>query len=344
MSTALDHFATQLVEASRVLRESNGFAAGGARRAPGDARVSGEPGRAPLARRLRDALMRRRTRAAAGVLAIAILAGAGSTLFGPRGNPRMSLALQCGQAMLESVTGEPVRDCTTLWPVLNGAPAPRLRAWVASTGGAVVVVPAGAPPAGESVFHWKRLPAGFTQDRAAALLRDQLEDVAGGLSARACWSPRRAESLVAGTLRADGLASWRVAVKREGGAGGAGCTTADASVEAAQRAVVLIERRVPAPRGGSFLAPSARPRRERIAHAERSVVSALSALGAPRCASASRAAALWRQRARAAGVAAGEYVLFTARPASATPSRCASVAVDGPWGGSRYDVVVIGAA
>jgi hypothetical protein len=281
-------------------------------------------------------------RAVAGVLTIGALTAAGSTLFGPHGNPRAISSIECGKgSFVGGMTGDPVRDCATLWPSIYHRPAPHLIAWVASTGGAVVVVPAGMPPVGDQSLHWRRLPAGWTQDRATIQLTNQLDDIVDGLQAHPCWSANKAAALVNSTLRADGLASWHLKVKTEPNGGAhPTCLTVDPVVQGDSDSVLLVERHVEAPRGGSFRTPAGALELGRTAAIEKQVNGELSLPGA-RCVSVSQAAALWRARAHAAGIPSDRYVLFTQSPASA-PAGCARIVVNAPGGGGPYDVYVAG--
>jgi hypothetical protein len=342
MSNALDLFEVSLVHASRALHQ-----AGGSRLRAGahSEDTLGEPTSdlRGLSRRSRigRSLRRRPLRVAAGVLAVGALTAAGSSLFGPHGNPRTTFSIECGQgSFVESVSGDPVRDCETLWPSIYHRPAPSLVAWVASTGGAVVVVPAGVPPAGDRSFHWRRLPSGWTQDRATIQLNNQLNDIVTGLQAHTCWSAGAAATLVSSTLRADGLTSWHLKVKAAANEGmHPSCLVVDPVVQGDSNSVLLVERHVDAPIHGSFMIPAAAQELARVASVEKRVNDHLSATGA-RCASISQAAALWRSLARTAGIGSDRYVLFAQSPASATAG-CARVLVNAPGGGGPYDVYVV---
>ena len=181
MSSALDRFEQSLVRASHTLHQQQ--SAGGRRR---------------------SALRSRGWRIPAGALVIGVLAAAGTSLLGPTGNPREIAQFECGENITASVTGEPVRDCATLWPSMYHHAPPALVAWVAETGGAVVVTPVGRPPAGDG---WRQLPSGWTADSAVLLLHTQLEDITTGIEARPCWSAPAASALVAAMLRTDELDS-----------------------------------------------------------------------------------------------------------------------------------------
>jgi hypothetical protein len=348
MSSALDQFEGSLVRASRALHQAGGSrvradarcepAAGprGARRGSATGRLGAE-----WASRAWQGLRRRPLRAVAGVLTIGALTAAGSTLFGPHGNPRAISSIECGKgSFVGGMTGDPVRDCATLWPSIYHRPAPHLIAWVASTGGAVVVVPAGMPPVGDQSLHWRRLPAGWTQDRATIQLTNQLDDIVDGLQAHPCWSANKAAALVNSTLRADGLASWHLKVKTEPNEGAhPTCLIVDPVVQGDSDSVLLVERHVEAPRGGSFRTPAGALELGRTAAIEKQVNGELSLPGA-RCVSVSQAAALWRARAHAAGLPDGRYVLFTQSPGAASAG-CARIIINAPGGGGPYDVYVV---
>lgn len=332
MSGALDRFGDSLVRASEDL-----YMAGGSR-----TRRADEPPAwswALLVARAAQRLRRHPRRALTGVVVIGALSAAGSTLFGPQGNPRAILSIECGHTVVSSATGDPVSDCAALWPSLYREPAPSLTAWVASSGGAVVVVPAGAPPAGGEVFHWRRLPVGWTQDRAAVLLSHQLEDISTGLAARACWAEGSVEALVRSTLRADGLGSWQIDVRRQPSEGATPtCLTVAPIVQSDARSVLLIERVVQAPAHDSFRTPAGAAELRRVANVERQVnLEAASA----KCADVSKAAALWRTYTEQAGLPADRYVLV-AWPDAVSPDGCTHIYVTAPGGGGPYNVYVVG--
>jgi hypothetical protein len=335
MSNALDRFEDSLVGASHALYEAGGSRV---RTTPRPVSATGSSVAAWPLHAMRGP-RRRSLRALAGVLAIGALAAAGSTVFGPRGNPRTTQAIECGRVIVGSVTGDPVRDCTTLWSSIYHRPAPSLVAWVASTGGAVVVVPAGAPPADDRSFHWRQLPAGWTQDRAAIQMSNQLEDVAYGLQAHPCWTPAAAATLVALTSRASGLLSWKVDVKDEPDEGAKpSCLLVTPVVQAGSNSVLLVERHVDPPRDGSFMTPSAARELARAAAVEKRVDGELSSAGT-RCAGIREAAALWSAQAHAAGIPGSRYVLLTQSPGLA-PTGCARITVNAPGGGGPYRVYV----
>jgi hypothetical protein len=332
MSGALDRFEQQLVRASRTLHGEHAAAVGlGAARRPGSSAAG-----VPRASRPRRAAWRRGWRIPAGVLVIGALAAAGSAVFGPSGNPREITEIQCGQRGSSAfVTGEPVRDCATLWPSLYHRPAPALVAWVARTGGVVVVTPAGRPPTGAG---WRRLPAGWRADAAVLGLHVQLEDITTGLEAHQCWSAPAAWALVTSTLHADGLDSWRVGVHDDRADGAhPNCLTVIAAVGGEPRLVLLVEARVQVAGDPARLVdtPSGAVEHARLTVVETRVNRALRADHG--CASVARAAALWRSSAAAAGIPGARYVLFTQTGAS-TATSCARVFVNSPGGGGAAEV------
>lgn len=326
MRAALDHYERQLVEASRALHEQT----------PGE--QAAPSGRSRVAPAL--SLVRRwRWRAPLGALALGALVAAGSTLVGSHGNPRYGTSIECGNRIVQGVTGEPVGDCTTLWPSLYHRRAPRLAAWVAASGGGVVVVPAGTRPPGNGALHWTRLPSGWSEDRTVAALVDQLDDVAGGIGSQACWSSGAALAVADATLRADALPSWRVQVKREPGEGSdPNCLAVDPSVDGANESVLLVERPVARSRYGVVASAAGARQRSRIVAATDRVRAAL----ARSCTGLAQAGALWRAQAHEAGVGNGSYVVFTGGSTWARASQCAQLTVDAPGGGGRYDVYIDG--
>jgi hypothetical protein len=336
MSRALDQFGDSLVRASQDLHRAGGSRTRASR---GRAAIGGRS--AGWVARTARRLHRRPVRVLAGVAVIGALGAAGATLLGPQGDPRAILSIECGGTVTASATGSPVSDCAVLWPSLHHEPAPRLVAWVAASGGAVVVVPAGAPPAGAKVFHWRRLPAGWTQGRAAVLLAHQLEDISTGLQARTCWSAGPAKDLVRSALNADGLAAWRIDVRRQSGDDSAPtCLTVAPIVQPDGRSVALVERPVRAPARGSFRTPASAAELGRVASVEHRVNLEISA-DKPVCAGVSRAAALWRTRIRQVGLPADRYGVI-AWPHAPVSGGCAHVYVTAPGGGGPYDVYVAG--
>jgi hypothetical protein len=331
MNSALDRFEESLVRASRELHNEHLVA--------GDARRPAAPATsAPSARRARGSnhLRRRGPRLLAGALLVGALAAAGVSVLGPSGNPRETTQIECGRGVVESVTGEPLRDCAQLWPSIYHRPAPPLAAWVYETGGAVVVTPAGQPPAGGG---WRRLPRGWKADSAVLALNVQLEDITTGFEAHRCWSASAARTLATSTLRADGLGLWRVRVtaNRPDGAH-PNCLTVAPVSGSEPRTVLLVEQRVQDLGDPASLVntPSGPVEHARLIATETRVNSALAAGG--QCASVAQAGALWRADARADGVAAARYVLFAQERTGNPVTRCARVLVDSPGGGGPADV------
>lgn len=311
MSTALDRFEESLVRASRELHEQQAARAS----------VVGE--RAPSfvfdrqGLGARGKLRRRGWRIAAGVLLVGVLAAAATSVFGPSGNPREITQIECGQrGSSQFVTGEPLRDCATLWPSLYHHTAPALAAWVADTGGVVLVTPANQAPPGED---WRRLPKGWRADAALLLLNAQLEDITTGIEAHACWSAPAARALVRSTLRADRLSSWQVRVTAREGAPRSDCLHVDAATY--PPSVLLVEDRIHKPASWQSPFPSGVAEGERLTSTERHVNSTLTVGG--RCASVSQAAALWRSSARAHRISPTRYVLFTQEDGQGIGRDCA---------------------
>ncbi len=233
------------------------------------------------------------------------------------------------------VTGEPVRDCATLWPSIYHQPAPALSAWVYDTGGVVVVTRADQPPAGSG---WRRLPVGWKANAAVLGLHLQLEDITTGLEAQRCWSASDASARVTSILRADGLASWHVRVTTEPANGAHPNCLLVASVTGAQpHSVLLVERPIQDRGNLSTMVetPSGPVEHARLVSTETSVNSSLTAAG--RCESVASAASLWRSSAKAAAIPTGRYVLFT-QTGTSTTTHCARVLVDSPGGGGPANV------
>lgn len=332
MNGALEQFEQSLVRASRTLHEQHVAGAPPDRaRRPRASRAN-----APQTSRVRELLRRGGWRVPAGALVIGALVAAGTSVLGPTGNPREITSIQCGDRGSSAfVTGEPLRDCASLWPSLYHHTAPPLAAWVAETGGVVVVTPADRPPAGT---EWRRLPAGWKADSAVLGLNVQLEDITTGLEAHACWSAREASALITSILRSDGLDTWKVHVNK-GRADGAhpNCLSVIAATGAEPHSVLLVEHWVQDPDNPltSVNTPSGPVEHARLTSTEIRVNGALRANG--HCASVSEAARSWRSGAAAAGIPDGRYVLFT-QPHVSARAGCARVLVDSPGGGGPADV------
>jgi hypothetical protein len=328
MSSALDQFGESLVRASHTLHRERLAAGAGA----GEEQTGAGMKSPRRASRVRGSLRRGGWRIPAGALLVGVLAAAGNAVFGPTGNPEEITQIQCGQRGSSAfVTGEPVRDCATLWPSLYHRPAPPLVAWVAETGGVVVVTAADRPPAGAG---WRRLPSGWKANAAVLGLRLQLEDITTGFEAHRCWAASRARALVTSILRSDGLGSWTVHVHHDRPDGAhPNCLTAIAATGAEPHSVVLVETWVQDRGNPATLvnAPSGPIEHARLTSTETHVNSALRATG--RCAGLREAASLWRSGAAAAGISDARYVLFTQTGTSRSPTKCARVLVDSPGGG-----------
>jgi hypothetical protein len=326
MSSVLDQFEESLVRASRTLYEQHAD----------NTRAKTAGTRSAQRRSLWGVpLHRRGRRIAAGALLAGILAAAGASVLGPTGNPAEITQIDCGEGTtVANVTGEPVRDCATLWQSIYHRPAPPLVAWVYETGGAVVVTPAGHPPSGRG---WRRLPSGWRADSAVLQLNMQLEDITTGIQARSCWSAPTATALVTSILRADGLRTWHVRVKTErANSAHPICLTVSAVTGAAARSVLLVERSEQEPPGWSRPFPSGPIEHARLTSAETHVNGALAADG--HCASAAQAATLWRSTARAAAIPDARYVLFTQASGHNATTGCARVLVNTPGGGGPANI------
>ncbi len=286
--------------------------------------------------RVRQALRRRRWRVLAGVVAVAVLAGAGTAVFGPTGNPKDLASFECGLSDHSGYSGQlvgpdPVAACAALWPSLYHHPAPPLRAWVGETGGVVWVLPANVAPRERG---WIRLPPGWRANGALIELTDQLEDITTGLPARSCWPASTAAALVSSILRSDGFAGWHVISHVEPSTeADATCAAIDTppSIEAPTHTVALRLRARRLPAGGSWPSPVGRAEGQRLTSVETGVNRALAATG--RCASVTQAAALWRSDAHAGGVRQRyNLVSLTTKPVAGTP--CARIIVDLLGGGT----------
>ncbi|HTA33890.1 MAG TPA: hypothetical protein VK721_10740 [Solirubrobacteraceae bacterium] len=281
-------------------------------------------------------LRRRRWRALAGVLAVAVLAGAGAAVFGPTGNPKELSAFECGRSDRSGYEGQlvdpnPVSACAALWPSLYHRAAPPLRAWVGATGGIVWVLPANVAPRERG---WIRLPPGWRTDGALIELTDQLEDITTGLPSRSCWPAGSAAALVKSVLRGDGLTGWRVVPQTVPSTEThATCAAVETppSIEVQTHTINirLVRRRMPA--GGSWPSPAGRTEGQRLSSVETRVNHALLASGS--CATVTQAAALWRSEARAGGVRQ-VYNLVSLASKSNGGTPCSRIIVDVLGGGT----------
>lgn len=285
--------------------------------------------------RMRRAFRRRRWRALAAVVAVAVLAGAGTAVFGPTGNPKDLASFECGISDHSGYEGQlvgpnPVATCSALWPSLYHHAAPPLLAWVRETGGVVWVLPANVPP---REGGWIRLPPGWRTDGALIELTDQLEDITTGLPSRQCWPAGTAVALVKSALRRDGLADWKV-VRQTGPSTEKQATCAAVetppSIEVQKHTVALrlVPRRMPA---GGWPSPAGRAEGRRLKSVETRVNGALFASGS--CATLTQAAALWRSRAHAGGLRQSyNLVSLATNPRGGRP--CARIIVDVLGGGT----------
>jgi hypothetical protein len=325
MSSVLDRFEESLVRASRTLYEQ----------AANNAQVETASTSTGTRRSFPGVRLHRRgRRIAVGALLVGILAAAGTSVFGPHGNPAEITQIDCGEGTaVANVTGEPVRGCTIMWQSIYHRPAPPLVAWIYETGGVVVVTPAGHPPSGSG---WQRLPSSWKANAAVLGLHLQLEDISTGLEAHRCWSASRASALVTSILRADGFRSWQVRVRTErANSAHPTCLSVAAVMGSAARSILLVERPEWEPAGWSPPFPSGPIEHARLTSAETRVNSSLAAGG--RCESVGQAARLWRSTARAAGIPDARYVLFT-QANSHNTTRCARVLVNTPGGGGPANV------
>lgn len=130
-------------------------------------------------------------------------------------------SVNCDNAIIDAVSGNPVTDCAAIWKQSFGTQAPQLAAY--ADGAQVVVLPMAAKPWAGSV----RLPAGVVMNTRLIVLNEWLQDYVSGLSSR-CYADSRAVTAVRGELASLGLSGWSVPTQPPAANGHARC--ADVSV------------------------------------------------------------------------------------------------------------------
>ncbi|HEY6396614.1 MAG TPA: hypothetical protein VIX82_04070 [Solirubrobacteraceae bacterium] len=319
MTTALDQFERELVEASRKLHAQAIVA------------------HAPVARssaRRRARVMRRFRQlntavqlVLAGSTLSAVVAGGAFLIFGHE-SAKTIAGYECrldhnDDAIISSITGDPIVDCAASWGSATGgrSTAPPLAAWAGGSYAAVVQPAAWGPPEGG---QWTRLPAGWTVNLGVVELTDQLNDISGLGATPACTFARGDLRLVRALLHADGLRGWRVHVKTNyGHPVSSGCRQTVADVSGADRTVELIQFRQAGPPVAT--GRSARERRfyaaaDRIPSLLAKLDAHVNRLLARRCVSVSVAARLWVAEARVAGFKQANLAYWRALNATQTPS------------------------
>jgi hypothetical protein len=245
MSSALDTFERSLVAASRTL-----VAAGN----PATLVAPLPHPRQTWWRRLRSrGLVAQLAVLAAALSVFAGAAVAGYALF--NGGPARQLAaFECQidgnfSAMVDAVTGNPIRDCAGAWAQATGgrSTAPRLAIWGADNGQRLVAVVAPASagrPSGDDHFHWKRLRDSWTVNLPLVVLNDQLSNINlpfNGGADSPCSFTASDVTAVRSLLRTDRLKGWRVTLRAQAGKLSRGCRSVFTDVFGASRTVQLIQ-------------------------------------------------------------------------------------------------------
>jgi len=119
-------------------------------------------------------------------------------------------------AIVDAVTGDPVRDCEQVWQRETGS-VPPLTAY--DTGEGVAVVPSGRAVPGS----WVALQPGVVQDPKLIRLKTALDDSIDGLRAD-CHPLTAARAVVQRELENAGLAQWQIVPQRGEADGRQTCT------------------------------------------------------------------------------------------------------------------------
>ncbi|MEX1005467.1 MAG: hypothetical protein WD156_08865 [Acidimicrobiia bacterium] len=138
-------------------------------------------------------------------------------------DPATTTDVQCSghpaidETIIDSVSGDPVADCATLWRQQVGEP-PELAAYQNPQGGVVVL------PIDQSVPDgWMPLGAEFRQDIQLIELEAALDGLGGGLSS-GCYQLPEAQEITAGHIERIGVSDWTIASERGEADGETTCT------------------------------------------------------------------------------------------------------------------------
>ena len=118
-----------------------------------------------------------------------------------------STTLACpGNSIIDSVTGDPITDCSNEWRRSNGTEPPAMVAYDNGNGGVSVLLATDAVP--ES---FDELEPGPFQNTSLIQLEASLDDAGGGLSA-GCYDEQAARDIARNALDGLGLSNWTITV------------------------------------------------------------------------------------------------------------------------------------
>jgi hypothetical protein len=115
-------------------------------------------------------------------------------------------SINCDNAIIDAVSGNPVTDCASIWQHSFGQAVPQLAVY--ANDGWVLVLPARQRPWAGSV----RLPSGFVMNTGLIVLNEWLQDYVNGLNSK-CYASSAAVTAVRGELASLGLSGWNVRVQ-----------------------------------------------------------------------------------------------------------------------------------
>jgi hypothetical protein len=115
-------------------------------------------------------------------------------------------SINCDNAIIDAVTGNPVTDCAAIWRHSFRQAVPQLAVY--ANAGWVVVLPAEQRPWAGSV----RLPSGFVMNTGLIVLNEWLQDYVNGLNSK-CYSSGAAVAAARGELASLGLSGWNVSAQ-----------------------------------------------------------------------------------------------------------------------------------
>ncbi len=163
---------------------------------------------------------RRRRRWAIPIAAVAVFATATSGwAILQEQDSSSSTTIRCPENTgIDAVSGNPVADCADAWTGIHGSePVPPMVAYDDGRGGVHVLLGSEAVPDG-----YIALPGGSYQDTTLIELKDALNDVATGLSAR-CVDEKTARDITRRELDRLGLTDWTIQVDSASRGGSTTC-------------------------------------------------------------------------------------------------------------------------
>jgi hypothetical protein len=140
-------------------------------------------------------------------------------------------SVNCNNAIVDAVSGNPVTDCDVIWKHTFGRAAPRLAVY-ADDGWFLVLPATQRPPAGSV-----RLPSGVVMNTNLIVLNEWLQDYVSGLNSQ-CYASSAAVTAVHGELASLGLSGWNVSAQPPAANGTTTCDNVSI-ISAGQRTVQL---------------------------------------------------------------------------------------------------------